>query len=138
VTPATASGKDSEIMTKTADVVDRYMAVWSEPDPAARYAAVAGLWAADGTEFLEARQFRGHEELTARVARAYDAFVASGKYAITFADDVAWHGDIVTFTARLTAPSGEIDWSARVFLLVGPDGFIREDFHLTVQPLPPS
>ena len=125
-------------MTKTADVVDRYMAVWSEPDPDARHAAVAGLWAADGTEFLEAKQYRGHEELTARVARAYEAFVASGKYAITFADDVAWHGDIVTFTAQLTAPSGEIDWSARVFLVLGPDNLIREDYHLTVKPLPPS
>jgi hypothetical protein len=125
-------------MTKTAEVVDRYMAVWSEPDPDARHAAVADLWAADGTEFLEAKQYRGHEELTARVTRAYEAFVASGKYAITFADDVAWHGDIVTFTAQLTAPSGEIDWSARVFLVLGPDNLIREDYHLTVKPLPPS
>jgi class 3 adenylate cyclase len=125
-------------MMKAPDVVDRYMTVWSEPDPDARRAAVAGLWAADGTEFLEGTQYHGHEELTARVGRAYEAFVATGKYAITFADDVAWHGDIVTFTAQLTAPSGEIDWSARVFLLVGPDDLVREDYHLTVKPLPPA
>jgi hypothetical protein len=124
-------------MTRT-DVVDRYMAVWSEPDPEARSAAVAGLWAADGAEFLDGKQFRGHEELTARVARAYEAFVASGKYAITFADDVAWHGDIATFTAQLTAPSGEIDWTARVFLLLGPGNLIQEDYHVTVKPLPPQ
>jgi hypothetical protein len=125
-------------MTKTADVVDRYMAVWSEPDADARHAAVASLWAVDGTEFLEGKQIHGHDELTARVARAYEAFVASGKYAITFADDVAWHDDIVTFTAQLTAPSGEIDWSARVFLVLDSDNRIHEDYHLTVQPLPPS
>jgi len=125
-------------MTKAADVVDRYMAVWSVPDADARRAAVAGLWAADGTEFLEGKQFRGHDELTARVARAYEAFVATGKYAITFADDVAWHGDIVTFTAQLTAPSGEIEWSARVFLVVDSDYLVQEDYHLTIQPLPAS
>ena len=125
-------------MTKPADIVDRYMAVWSEPDPDARHAAVAGLWAADGTEFLEGMQFHGYEELTARVTRAYEAFVASGKYAITFADDVARHGDIVTFTVQLSAPSGEIDWSARVFLVLDSDNLIREDYHLTIKPLPPS
>jgi hypothetical protein len=125
-------------MAKPAEVVDRYMGVWSESDPDARRAAVAGLWAADGTEFLEGTQYRGHEELTARVTRAYEAFVASGKYAITFADDVAWHGDIVTFTAQLAAPSGEIDWSARVFLVLDSDNLIREDYHLTIKPLPPS
>jgi hypothetical protein len=124
-------------MTRT-DVVDRYMAVWSEPDPDARHAAVAGLWAADGTEFLDGQQIRGHEELTARVARAYEAFVASGKYAITFADDVAWHDDIATFTAQLTAPGGEIDWTARVFLLLGPGNLIQEDYHVTLKPLPPQ
>jgi hypothetical protein len=124
-------------MTQT-DVVDRYMAVWSEPDPEARHAAVAGLWAADGAEFLDGKQFRGHEELTARVARAYEAFVASGKYAITFADDVAWHGDIATFTAQLTAPGGEVDWSARVFLLLGSGNLIQEDYHVVVKPLPPQ
>lgn len=131
-------------MTKTADIIERYMAVWSEPDPDARRAAVARVWTADGTEFLEAKQIRGQEELTARVGRAYEAFVATGKYAITFADDVAqWsgregHGDIVTFTTQLTAPSGENDWSARVFLVIGPDGLVQEDYHLTIKPLPPS
>lgn len=131
-------------MTKTADIIERYMAVWSEPDPDARRGAVARVWTADGTEFLEAKQYRGHEELTARVGNAYEAFVATGKYAITFADDVAqWpgregHGDIVTFTAELTAPSGEIDWSARVFLVIGPDGLVQEDYHLTIKPLPPA
>jgi len=125
-------------MAKPADIVDRYMGVWSESDPDARRATVAGLWATDGTEFLEGTQYRGHEELTARVTRAYEAFVASGKYAITFADDVARHGDIVTFTAQLTAPGGQIDWSARVFLVLGSDNLIREDYHLTIKPLPPS
>ncbi|MGH3169535.1 MAG: nuclear transport factor 2 family protein [Trebonia sp.] len=125
-------------MTKTADTIERYMAVWNEPNPDARRAAVASVWTADGTEFVEGKQYRGHEELTERVGRAYETFVASGKYDITFADDLARHGDMVTFTVQLTAPSGEIDWSARVFLLISPDNLVKEDYHLTVKPLPPA
>jgi hypothetical protein len=138
--------KGQRIMTETAtptgpvttsEVVDRYAAVWNEADPAARREAVAGLWAPDGVEYLEAgTQYRGHEELTARVARAYEAFVATGKYDITSAGDTARHGDIITFTAQLSTPGGEVDWAARVFILIGPDGLIREDYHLTVKPLP--
>jgi hypothetical protein len=77
----------------------------------------------------------GLEELDARIAGAYQEFVASGRYAVTAAADVARHDDIVTFTIQLTAPGGEVAWAARVFLLLGGDGRIREDYQLTVKPL---
>jgi hypothetical protein len=31
--------------------------------------------------------------------------------------------------------SGQVAWAARVFLLLGAGGYIREDYQLTVQPL---
>jgi hypothetical protein len=36
------------ISPATEDVIRRYVAVWSEPDAAARRAAVTSLWAPDG------------------------------------------------------------------------------------------
>jgi len=120
---------------KTAAIAERYLAVWSEPDPAARDAAIAGLWAPDGAEFTEGTQFRGHEELQARIAHAYQAFVGSGGYAVTHAEDVTRHDDIVTFTIQLTDPEGEVAWAARVFLLLDRDGLIRQDYQLTVKTL---
>jgi hypothetical protein len=51
------------------EITRKYLAVWSEPDPAVRRAAVAGLWAPDGVEFIDGIQFRGHDELDARVTR---------------------------------------------------------------------
>ena len=119
----------------TAEIVARYTAVWNEPVPGARRAAIAGLWAPDGAEFVEGTRFRGHEELDARIAGAYQEFVASGRYIVTVAEDAARHGDIVTCTIQLTAPGGEVAWAARVFLLLGADGLIREDYQLTVKPL---
>lgn len=124
-------------MTKTTAtaIAERYLAVWSQPVAAARRDAVTELWAPDGAEFVEGIQFRGHDELETRVEGAYQEFLASGQYALTGADDVSEHGDIVTFTVQLTAPDGAVAWIARVFLLVNEDGTVQEDYQLTVQPM---
>jgi hypothetical protein len=123
-------------MTYSPEVlIGRYVGVWSEPDPAARREAVSGLWTPDGVEFVEGARFSGHEELIERIAEAYVAFVGSGKYVVTCADDVTVHDDLITFTVQLTA-GNTIAWAARVFLLLDPTGLIREDYHLTVKPLP--
>lgn len=115
-------------------LIDRYVAVWGEPDSAARREAVSRLWTPNGVEFVEGARFSGHEELTERVAEAYAAFVGSGKYTVTAADDMTVHDDLVTFTIQLTADN-QVAWAARVFLLLDPTGLIREDYHLTVKPL---
>lgn len=119
-----------------AEIVERYVAAWSEPDPGSRRAAIAGLWSPDGAEFVEGAQFRGHEELGTRIAGAYEEFVASGRYSVTAADDVTCHGDIVTFTIQLSAPDGQVGWAARVFLLLDAGAAIEADYQLTVKPLP--
>lgn len=115
-------------------IVEHYLSVWSEPDPELRRRAIASLWTADGVEFVDGAQFRGPQELDARIAEAYTEFVGSGKYAVTSAGDETSHQDLVTFTIQLTA-EGEVAWAARVFLLLAADGRIREDYHLTVKPL---
>ena len=121
-------------------IVERYVAVWSEPDAAARGRAVAELWAPDGTEFVEGARFRGHDGLVDRLAEAYGLFVASGEYRVTHDDHVTVHGDIVVLTIQLTYARGpradQVAWAARVFLVLDDDGRIAQDYHLTVQPLP--
>jgi hypothetical protein len=117
-------------------IVDRYLAVWSEPDAEVRRRAVAGLWAQDGVEFVEGVQFRGRKELEVRIAEAYEAFVGSGRYAVTSAGDAARHDDIATFTIQLTTGGGEVAWAARVFIVLGENGLIQQDYQLTVKPLP--
>ncbi len=117
-------------------IVTRYVAVWSEPDARLRRTAITELWATEGIEFVEAAQFRGHEELDARITHAYTEFVGSGKYAVAQADDVVGHHDIITFTIQLVATSDrQVAWAARVFLLVDENARIRADYQLTVQPL---
>jgi hypothetical protein len=128
--------------TTTVDVdrlVERYLAVWREPDATARSRGVAELWATDGAEYVEGVQFRGHDGLTDRVAEAYQQFVATGAYQLTHEDHVTVHGDIVVLTLQLIHAEGEhkgeLAWSARAFLVLDEDGRIRQDYHVTVQPL---
>ncbi|MWA06926.1 hypothetical protein F8568_042625 [Actinomadura sp. LD22] len=117
------------------DIARRYVAVWSEPDAGERRAAIAALWAEDGVEFVEGARFRGHDELEARIAEAYDEFVVRREYAVVSEGDVFGHHDAVTFTVRLETSGGDVAWAARVFLVVGEDDLIRYDYQFTVQPL---
>jgi hypothetical protein len=119
----------------TREIAARYTAVWNETDAESRLSAVRALWNSDGTEFVEGLSFRGHDELSARIGRAYEQFVASGRYTATTAGDVSIHADIVTFTIQLTTPDHEVAWAARVFLILDADGLIQEDYHLTTKPL---
>jgi hypothetical protein len=119
-----------------AAIAARYLAVFNEPDAGPRRAAIEDIWRPDATEFVFEAQFHGYEELEARVLRAYQAFVATGKYTVQGAGDISRHDDIVMFTAQLVTPDGVVDWATRVFLLLDGDGRIREDYQLTTKPLP--
>jgi hypothetical protein len=128
-------------MTETTEaavrtISDQYLAVWSEPDAESRRAAIGSLWEADGVEYVDGiHQFRGHQALDARIAHAYDEFVGSGKYDVTTAGDVSQHDDIITLTVQLSTHEHEVAWAARVFIVLGDSGRIREDYQLTVKPL---
>jgi hypothetical protein len=120
----------------TTAIAARYLAVFNESDAATRRASIEDIWLPDAAEYVFETQFHGHQELEARVIRAYQAFVENGTYTVEGADDVTCHGDIVMFTAHLVTPAGVVDWSSRIFLLLGEDGRIREDYQLTTKPLP--
>ncbi|WP_329234075.1 hypothetical protein OHB07_29435 [Streptomyces sp. NBC_00111] len=57
------------------ELLERYVAMWNEPDATVRRAAVTDLWAPDGLHFTRTRRFRGTEELVGRVTEAHDQFV---------------------------------------------------------------
>ncbi|MFI6595741.1 nuclear transport factor 2 family protein [Nonomuraea sp. NPDC050536] len=115
--------------------VNRYVAVWNEPDAGLRRQAVEELWAGDGVEYVETAEFRGHDALEARIAEAYKEFVGTGRFTVGFAGDVLAHHDAVTFTVQLRTPEGEAAWAARVVAILGDDDLIRSDHHFTVQDL---
>ena len=135
---------ESKYAADAKDVVTRFIAVWGVADPEDRVAAVAGLWAADGVEFVEGKRFEGQTELVERVKTAYEAFIGNDKYVGRFGDDLTVHDDLLRFTIELRERTeqdgelGELAWAARVFLLLDDDGLVQQSYQVTVKPLPPA
>jgi hypothetical protein len=76
---------------------------------------------------LGQREARGHDELEARVARAYDDFVSPGEYPFR-PGGVAWrHAEIVVMTWEMVAGDGAVAGGGRDVLVLDPDGRIRAD-----------
>jgi hypothetical protein len=131
------------IVRNPIELADRYVAVWNEASPEVRRATVGALWAEDGVHSLQPPeevvragenldvtavfQARGHDELTARVGRAYEEFVASGAMVFRRRGDVARVHDVVKFGWEGVA-DGQVVASGTDFLVLGADGRIRADY----------
>jgi hypothetical protein len=131
-------------MTDATSLVDGYVAIWNEADPACRHTAVAELWTEDAfhlfqppQEVIDAAvaldvtavfQARGHGELEARVARAYEQFVAPGQFSFRLRGGVARLGDVVKFNWEMASSDGEAVAVGLEFLVLEADGRIRLDY----------
>ncbi len=130
-------------MTDPNELADRYVAIWNEPDPERRRAAVKELWAAGGVQILKPPQeireiaetlamrsileSRGHAELEARVANAVEQF--SSKYEFRRSGDADRLQDVMTFRwEAILRDSGEPDVAGRHVFMLDPDGRIRLDY----------
>lgn len=131
------------------ELVRRYVALWNEPDPAARRAAIRQVWAPGGGQrtsppeavVVAARTVgfpppplavRGYHELDARVDRAHEEFVADGKYLFRpAAGSVRRLGDVVTMRWEMVPasdPDGdEVAGAGLDFLTLDTDGRILMD-----------
>ncbi|MEV5497243.1 hypothetical protein AB0M50_17770 [Nonomuraea fuscirosea] len=127
------------------ELVDRYVAVWNEPDAGLRRKAVAELWTEDGVQLLQPPQdireaaaalgvtpvleARGHEALEARVTSSYEKFVAPGEFFFRPRDNADRLADIVKFTWEMVSTDGGEPAGAGLEILVlGADGRIRTDY----------
>lgn len=132
-------------MGSTTELVDRYVAVWNEPDQELRRKIIRELWTEDGAQILqppremaeEASRLgfssilraRGHDELEVRVARAHEEFVVGGQFLFRRRDEGARLLDVVKFSWEMvSARSGEVAGVGVEILLLDVDGRIRLDY----------
>ena len=108
--------------------VERYVAVWNEPDSAARRRMIGELWVPDGVNFTKSNEWRGYEALEARVRGAHEKWVRDGGclFRTRSADS---HHDAVRFVWEMVSTGGGqvVSVGLEVMLLVR-DGRIREDY----------
>jgi hypothetical protein len=86
--------------------------------------------AAAGLGFTSAvLETRGHDELQARVTRAYQEFVAPGQFTFTVRDNAARLHNVVKFTWDMVpAAGGQAAGTGLEILVLGEDGRIQTDY----------
>jgi hypothetical protein len=125
------SGRTSTVK----EFIDRYVAVWHEPDADLRRQAVAALWTPDGAHFIDSLSARGHDALVARVAQVYNDFIGTGEYVFRAAGDAVAHHDAAAFAWHMVPPDGgEVAATGFDFFLLASDGRIRVDHQFTEPP----
>ena len=110
------------------DLVERYVAVWNEPDAVVRRRMVEELWTPDGANFTKANEWRGYEALEARVRGAHEKWVRDGGclFRLRSADS---HHDAVRFLWETVAiGDGRVVSVGTELLLLAGDGRIRADY----------
>ena len=132
-------------MTDPNELAERYIAVWNEPDPAARDELIASLFVETGVQLVRppeefrrraaelamtsTLEVRGHEQLRARVTRAYDEFVVAGGHRFTPAGPAERIQDVVKFRWEMVPrDGGDVAGAGLEVLLLADDGRIRADY----------
>jgi hypothetical protein len=147
----TADTASPEIRIRAAEeLADRYVSLWNEPDPGRRRELIEQLWSEDGAHILQPPQemreiaarpglglaatleARGHDELDARAATAYEQWVGSGAMTFRRRDDVERLADVVKFHWEGVSPGGEVTGVGLDFLVLDPDGRIKRDYQFIV------
>jgi hypothetical protein len=136
-----------ETRTNTAaKLADRYIALWNEADADARRRTIAELWTHEGRHVLQPPQeirgiaaqpgigltaileARGREEIEARVASAYEHWVASEGLSFRRRDDAEQLGDVLKFHWEALDEDGELFAVGLHFLVLAADGRIDRDY----------
>jgi hypothetical protein len=119
------------------ELVDRYVAVWNQPDAELRRRGIAELWTEDGMHLTPSLEARGYEAIETRVAGAYQRFVEVGGYLFrATANTVDGHHNVVRFNWEMVpATGGAVEAAGFDFLILGDDGRIRYDYQFA-NPVP--
>jgi hypothetical protein len=133
-----------------AELADRYVSLWNEADPDRRRQLIAGLWAEDGEHILQAAdearkiaagpgvgasalfEARGHAQLEARAASAYEHWIASEGWSFRRRDDADQVRDVVKFHWEAVDGDGQVTGVGLNILVLAGDGRIRRDYTFVV------
>jgi hypothetical protein len=144
---STEMSESPETRTRAAaELADRYVALWNEPDADRRRRTIAELWTQDGRHFVQPPQeirriaaqpgigltaileARGHDEIEARVASAYEHWVGSEGLDFRRRDDAEQLSDVLKFHWEALDKDGELFAVGLHVLVLAADGRIERDY----------
>ena len=116
-------------MQNLSEIVERYVAVWNEPDAGRRRRAIAELWTEDGVHLTPSGEARGHAAIEARIAGAHERLVRTGGNVFKPVDNIDGHHNTVKFNwLMLPAAGGDVSAVGFDFFVLGEDGRIQRDY----------
>src|ERR671936_1262783 len=133
-----------------AELAEKYLALWNEPDADRRQRMIAELWAEDGTHILQPPQeiraiaaqpgiamtailkAQGYEEIEARAASVYEHWVGSEGLSFRGRNDADRLGDVVKLHWEAVAKDGTVFAVGLSFLVLAADGRIERDYTFIV------
>jgi hypothetical protein len=116
-------------MQTATELVDRYVALWNEPDPDRRRTEIVALWAPGGAHYAKSHTCVGYAAIEDRVTRSYDHSIAPGVHVFRHARNVEAHHNVVRFNWHMTRKSDDhIAAIGFEFLVLAEDGRIATDY----------
>jgi hypothetical protein len=122
-----------EVAVKTVDdVVQAFVSVWNERDPARRGEMVRTLWVQDGRHLMGAQDVRGHGALEERVATSNQRNVIEKGYTFRPATAIQSLPGVIKFRWDMArSQSGEVISAGVGFLAINDEGRIVCDYLFT-------
>jgi hypothetical protein len=133
-----------------AELAEKYLALWNEPDAGQRRRMIAKLWAEDGRHILQPPQeireiaaqpgialtamleARGYQEIEARAASVFEHWVGSEGLSFRGRDDADRLGDVVKLHWDAVAKDDTVSAVGLSFLVLAADGRIERDYTFIV------
>jgi hypothetical protein len=124
-----SSEKEDTALSDLDKLAERYVAIWNEPDAAARRAAVGELFTEDVAHFTPSMEVHGQDEMAARILMSYEKWVEPGGHVFRPAPGATGHHDAVRSNWHMVSvPGGDIISVGFDFVLVAEDGRIKRDY----------
>jgi hypothetical protein len=109
-------------------LVERYLAMWNEPDAARRRATIEAQWAPDAANYTVTIEALGRDAIEHRVTAAHEKYVATGEHRFQLHEPyVAHHGALRVWWEMVTVADGTVAAVGQEFLVLDGDGRILSD-----------
>ncbi|MGZ6010186.1 MAG: nuclear transport factor 2 family protein [Rhizomicrobium sp.] len=123
-------------MLDTNQLVERYVALWNEPDVDRRRQQIVALWTPDGLHYAKSHTCHGYCALEHRVTGSYERSIAPGINLFRHAGNIDAHHNVVRFNWHMVRrQSGDIAATGFELFVLADDGRIQADYQF-VEPGP--
>jgi hypothetical protein len=118
---------------KFAELIERYVALWNEPNADLRRKSIEELWVPGGANYTQSMEAVGYDALETRVAKAFEAYVGSGVYRFRSVEPPVGHHNAAKVQWEMVGVAdGRVASIGLEFLVLDDDGRIVSDHQFIV------